>query len=911
MRRVRARFFRLAGLFRKQSHEREMAQELETHLQLHIDDNLRAGMSPAEARRHALIKLGGIEQVKEMYRDRQTLPLIENLIQDLRYGVRTLRKSPGFTAVAVLTLALGIGANTAIFSVVNTVLLRPLPYPEPGRIVQIMLTAPAWNPRGTANVVSPAEFTVLHEQTQNFQDITAYDLAAGAVNLTGGDHPEQLKALHVSANYFRLFGASIEAGRTFSADEDRPGGPRAVVLSDGLWRRRFGGDRSLVGTPVVLGNEPYVVVGVLGPSFPSDPPVEVFLPLQFDPYSTQKGHSLRAAARLKAGVTLEVAREQMKLASRQFRQKFPDPFGARGAGSHQGFTAEPLHDVVVGDVRPALLVLLGAVSCVLLIACANVANLLLVRATGRRREMAIRAAFGAGRRRIVSRLLTESLLLSLAGGVLGLGFGSAGVDALTAINTGHIPRIALAGSGILLDWRVLAFTMLVSVLTGVVFGLMPALTTSYIDVIAALNETSRRSSAGHRQNRARAMLVVTETALAFALLLGAALLTRTFVALRGVDPGFDAHNVLTMEMSLSGTRFKKTEVVAQLIREAQRRVESLPGVIAVAATYSLPLEARFGGPFVIDGRPNDEFVARDACFVSTRYFDVFRIRVLRGRTFTERDGSQSPPVVLVNQTIAQGGRAGVDVGPASLLWPNGDPVGNRIFFGRGAGPPFSDSPLQIIGIADDVKDSGLSRSVEPTLYLPIMQLSDATTELFDAGIPITWAIRTRTDPYSLSADIQRELRIASGLAVAHIRSMDEVSAQSTASTNFNLMLLGIFAGVAVVLAAIGIYGVMSYTVGQRAHEIGIRMALGANGDDVLSLVLQEGLRLALLGIVAGLAAAAWLTGAMKSLLFGVSPTDPLTFAVVSVLLLAVAIAATYIPARRATKVDPMVALRFE
>jgi predicted permease len=889
-----------------------MAQELEAHLQLHIDDNLRAGMSPAEARRHALIMLGGIEQVKEMYRDCQALPLIENLIQDLRYGVRTLRKSPGFTAVAVLTLALGIGANTAIFSVVNTVLLRPLPYPEPGRIVQIMLTAPAWNPRGTANVVSPAEFTVLHEQTQNFQDITAYDLAAGAVNLTGGDHPEQLKALHVSANYFRLFGASIEAGRTFSGDEDRPGGPRAVVLSDGLWRRRFGGDRSLVGTPIVLGNEPYVVIGVLGPGFPSDPPVEVWLPLQFDPYSTQGGHSLRAAARLKGGVTLEAAREQMKLASRQFRQKFPDPFGARGAGSHQGFTAEPLHDVVVGDVRPALLVLLGAVSCVLLIACANVANLLLVRAAGRRREMAIRAAFGAGRRRIVSRLLTESLLLSLAGGVLGLGFGSAGVDALTAINPGYIPRIALAGSGILPDWRVLAFTMLVSVLTGVVFGLMPALTTPYIDVSAALNETSRRSSAGHRQNRARAMLVVAETALAFALLLGAALLMRTFVALRGVDPGFDAHNVLTMEMSLSGTPFKKTDIVAQLIREAQRRVESLPGVIAVAATYSLPLEARFGGPFVIDGRPNNEFVARDACFVSTRYFDVFRIRVFRGRAFTERDGGQSPPVVLVNRTIAQGGRAGVGVGPASLLWPNGDPIGNRIFFGRGAaGPPFSDSPLQIIGIADDVNDSGLSRSVEPTLYLPITQLSDATTELFDAGIPITWAIRTRTDPYSLSADIQRELRIASGLPVAHIRSMDEVRTQSTASTNFTLMLLGIFAGVAVVLAAIGIYGVMSYTVGQRAHEIGIRMTLGASGDDVLCLVLHEGLRLALLGIVAGLVAAAWLTRAMKSLLFGVSPTDPLTFAVVGALLLAVAIAATYIAARRATKVDPMAAIRFE
>jgi len=607
------------------------------------------------------------------------------------------------------------------------------------------------------------------------------------------------------------------------------------------------------------------------------------------------------------GITLEMAKAQMRLAAQQYRRKFPAKQSPLAKGPQESFTAEPLRDAVVGDVRPALLVLLGAVSLVLLIACTNVANLLLARATGRRRELAIRAALGAGRRRIVSQLLTESVVLSFAGGTLGLGLGYAGVRALIAISPGDIPRIGAQGSAVALDWRVLALTLLVSLSTGVLAGIVPVLSASHADVSTALNESGMRSGTGRRQNKVRSILVVTEIAMALALLTGAALLIRTLRALRAVDPGFDAHNVLTMEMSLNGARFQKTAAVAQLIREAGRRVESLPGVVALAATYSLPLESWAGGPFVIEGRPDGNYGA-GACYVSPRYFEVFRIPLLRGRVFKNQDDGKAPEIVLINQTLAQGERGGIRWS-SSLLWPHGNPVGERIYFGKGLGPPFADFALQIIGIVGTVKDQALSENPQPTIYLPLAQLTDAATAFASS---ITWAIRTKADPYPLTADIQRELRIASGgLPVAHVRSMDEVVVQSTARNRFNMMLLSIFAGLAVLLAAIGIYGVMSYAVGQRVHEIGIRMALGARAGNVLSLVLRQGLGLALLGIALGLMGAVWLTGAMKSLLFGVSPNDPPTFAIVSALLLAVAALATYIPACRATKVDPIVALRYE
>jgi predicted permease len=820
-----------------------------------------------------------------------------------------LRKNPGFTIVAILTLALGIGANTAIFTVVNAVLLRPLPYPEPDRIVQFI-----WrNQQGDRIEGSSIPmFMAWREQTQVLKDFALSDLKGAmrgggteyffrgpGVNLTEGDRPERLTSIHVSANYFPLFGAPVEVGRTFTAQEDIPGGPRLAVISDGFWRRRFGADRSLVGRAILLGGEPHVVVGVLGPSFGTEPPADVWLPLQADLNSTDHNADWKAAARLKPGVTFEMAKAQTKLAAAQFRQKFPG-----GALSQASFDLEPLRDAVIGDVRLALLVLLGAVSFVLLIACANVANLLLARATGRRREMAIRAALGAGRRRMASQVLTESMLLSLVGGTLGLVVGYAGVRGLLAINPGNIPRIGAQGSAVPLDWRVLVFTLLAATFTGMLFGLLPALAASRDDFGAALKEGGGRSGRALGQSKVRSTLVVTEMALSLILLAGAALLIRTFIALRAVDPGFDAHNVLTIEMSLAEPRFRKTIAVAQLVRDAERRVESIPGAKALAITTSLPLEPDPSwDPVIVEGRPlsNDQYhgwaLVRG---VSARYFEVFRIPLRRGRMFIERDDGRAPGVVLINEAMAR------------EFWPNSDPVGERITRNKGRGAQYEEPPRQIIGVVADVRDSALGSNPEPIMYLPAAQLTDGTTAAIVGALPMIWAIRTNVEPYSLSAGIQRELRIASGgLPVTHIRSMEQVRVESVARTNFNMVLLSIFAGLAMLLATIGIYGVMSYAVGQRVHEIGVRMALGARAGNVLSLVLRQGLGLALVGIALGVMGGMWLTTAMKSLLFGVSPNDAPTFAIVGALLLAVAALATYIPAHRATKVDPIVALRYE
>jgi putative ABC transport system permease protein len=830
------------------------------------------------------------------------------LLQDLRYAFRVLRKNPGFAAVAVLTLALGIGANTAIFTVVNAVLLRPLPYPDPGRIVQLVFRNQGQMVEGT----SIPMFVAWREQAHVLEDFALYDLQgfmsggeteyflkAPGVNLTEGDRPERLAAIHVSADYFRLFGASVEIGRTFTAREDIPGGPRLVVISDGFWRRRFGADRNLLGKGILLGGEPHVVIGVVSPSFCTDQHPDVWLPLRADPNSTDQEAGYRAAARLKPGVMLDKAKAQTKLAEAQFRHKFPS-----GALSDMGLDIEPLSDAVIGAVRRPLLVLLGAVSFVLLIACANVANLLLARATGRRREMAIRAALGAGRRRIVSQLLSENGLLFFFGGGLGLVLGYVGVQMLLAINPGNIPRIGERGSAITLDWHILVFTLLVTTSTGILFGLLPALTASRDDFGAALKESGARSGSGAGQSKARSILVVTEMALSLVLLAGAALLIRTFMALRAVDPGFDGHNVLTLEMSLAEPRLEKTTAVAQLVRDAERRVESVAGVDALAITDSLPLEPNpWWSPIIIEGRPltNSRYHGwADVRVVSARYFEVFRTPLRRGRMFSEQDDGRAPGIALINEVMAK------------QLWPNSDPVGERITVNKGRGPQYEEPPRQIIGVVADVRDSALGSNPEPMLYLPAAQLTEgATADIFEGG-PMIWAVRTKPDPYSLRADIQRELRIASGgLPVAYIRSMDQVRVESTVRNRFNMVLLSIFAGLAMLLAAIGIYGVMSYAVGQRVHEIGIRMALGARTGNVLSLVLRQGLRLALVGIAIGVLGGVWLTAAMKSLLFGVSPNDPPTFVLVSALLLAVAAAATYIPARRAAKVDPIVALRYE
>jgi len=821
---------------------------------------------------------------------------MQTLLQNLRYAVRTLRNSPGFAAVAILTLALGIGANTAIFSVVNAVLLQPLSYPNPDRLVELELSSP----QGNGNVTSVPKFNVWREQTDVFDSVAAYDFSGPGINLTGGDRPELIKGIHVSADYFRVFGAPVALGRTFTPEEDRPGGPAVVVISNGLWRNRFGGDPGILNRTIDLGQEPYTIIGVIGPTYSGDPQSDIWLPLKPDPNSVDQGHYLRATARLKPGVTLVQAQAAMKHAADQFNRKFPNS-PVMGPGT--SFTAIPLRDSVIGDVRFGLLLLFGAVGFVLLIACANVANLLVARATIRRREIAIRSALGAGRSRLMWQLLTESLLLSLAGGVLGLGLGYVGVRALLAINPSDIPRIGEQGAAVALDWRVLVFTLVAAILTGILFGLVPALSTSRSDISNTLRESGARSGTGLRHNKARAVLVITEMALALVLLVGAALLIRTFGALRGVNPGFDARNVLIMEMSLHGGRFEKAAGVDQLEREGRRRIESLPGVTAVAMTCCVPLEGGFGLPFIIEGRPltNGPYHGGATWLtISPHYFDVFRIPLISGRVFTDQDNGAADRVVVINQALAK------------EYWPKGDALGARISIGKGVGPEFDEPPRQIIGIVADVREGALSRPPDQIMYVPFAQVNDGIIALNNRIVPVTWVVRTKLQPFSVSADVQRELREASGgLPVAHIRSMQQVVGESTARNDFYMTLLTIFAGVALLLAAIGVYGLMAYSVQQRTQEIGVRMALGASPQQVRRMVVIQGMQLALVGVVIGVASALGLTRLMSSLLYGVKPWDPITIALVAVLLSCVTLLATYLPARRASRVDPMVALRYE
>lgn len=810
---------------------------------------------------------------------------------DLRYAFRMLIANPAFTITAIAALALGIGANTAIFTVVNTVLLKPLSYPEPDRIVQLMNKVPDGEFAGA----SPTKFNNWRAQTNVLQDVSAYDFGGPGFNLTGAV-PEQVHGIHVSEPYFRLFGAPVMLGRTFTPQEDSPNGGHVVVLSYGLWQRKFGGNRNIVGSSISLSNEPYTVVGVLGRDFHTDPVADLWVPFQIDPNSTNQGHYFIAAARLRPGVTLAQANAQMKLAYQQFRRRWPL------ANPKASFFVQPLRDSIVAGARSSLLILLGAVSFVLLIACANVANLLLARATGRKREFAIRAAMGARPIRIMRQLLTESILLGLTGGILGSILGYAGVRALLAVSPADLPRVGENGAGVGVDWRVLAFTLGVSLLTGILFGVFPAIGASRPDLNSTLKESSNRSGTGFRQGKARALLVISEVSLAVVLLIGAALLIRTFIALRHVNPGFDAHNVLTMEMSLTSDRYQKTAGVAQLSLEARERVAAIPGIDAVTSTCCLPLEGGFGLPFDIVGRPhaNDPSTG-GAGWMNTApgYFSVFHIP-LRGRDFTDRDTAGAPGVVIINETLAK------------KYWPKQDPIGQQIIIGRNVGPQFEEGPRQIIGVAGDIRDGGLNRDPRPLMIVPEAQVTDGMTAL-NAGIgPIVWLARTHGDPHQYIAPVSEQLRQASGgFPVARVRPMTEVVVQSTAREDFNMLLLSIFGGAALILAAIGIYGLMAYSVQQRTQEMGIRMALGADRSRIRNLVVRHGMTLALIGVVIGLGAAFGLTRFLASFLFGVKTWDPTAFVITPVLLSLVALLAVWMPAARASRLDPQRALRVE
>jgi predicted permease len=818
---------------------------------------------------------------------------METLWMDLKHAFHMLRQSPGFTATAITALALGIGANTAIFSVVNTVLLKPLAFPEPDRIVTLLTTTP----QGSFPGASVPKYNTWRRQTQVLEDVSAYDTGGPGLNLGGGDHPEQLKGIHVSYEFFHLFGARAAIGRTFTAAEDRPRGGNVIVLSDGLWQRRFGSDPGTVGKSLTLGGEAYTVIGVLASGFTFDPSPDVYLPFQADPDSTNQGHYFQAAARLKPGVSLSSAKAALHLAGEEFKRRYPG-----GMDPKMSFSAEPMQQLLVQNVRTALFVLLGAVGCVLLIACANVASLLLARATGRAREIAIRSAIGAGRGRIVRQLLTESVLLSVIGGVLGLVIGAVGVRALLAVNPGNIPRIGPAGSAVAVDWTVMSFTMLLALVTGILFGLVPAMQASRADLNITLKETGARGGSGMRQNKARGLLVMVEMALAIVLLVGAGLLIRTFSALHSVAPGFDPHNVLTMDTALTGSRFDHTAAIDLMTRQALDRIHAIPGVEAAAATSYLPLEGGLGLGFIIEGRPltdGPEHGGAGWNYVTARFFDVFKIPIVRGRGFTERDDAAAPPVVVINQSLAR------------RYWKNGDPIGHRLIIGSGMGPGFAQPPREIIGIAADSRDGGLNSDPQAETFVPLAQVGDAYMALNNRFMPLDWVVRTKVAPFSVSAPIQRAFQDAADLPAAHIRTMDQIVMGSTARDQFNTWVLGIFAAVAILLASIGLYGLMAYAVEQRTLEFGIRLALGADFPALRNMIVRQAMMLAGAGIVVGLAAAYGLTRLMASLLYSVKPTDPMVFGTVTVVFTAVAFLASYLPARRALRVDPVVALRYQ
>jgi predicted permease len=884
-------------LLKREEMERHLDAELRFHFDGLVADNLRAGMSEPEARRSARLEFGGVEQVKEECRDARGTRWIEDLWQDLHFALRTLRKTPGFALAVIGTLALGIGMNTAIFSVVNTVLLKPVHAPEPDRVVTFIAT----NRRGsTSSLASDIKFNLWREQANVFEEVSGYFLSP--MDLTGIDQPKRAVAIYVTKDYFRLFGLPIAHGRGFTDEEVRPAGTKlfekghTVVLSDAFWKRAFGGDPKMVGKVISLGGDPYQVVGIMAAGVQTETAEspDVWVPLLIHPNSVRQVHYFQALGRLKPGVTFDQANAQLRLTTQEFWRKYPNSLSTSRGDT---FSVQPMQDVLVGDVRASLLILACAVGVVLLIACANVANLLLVKAAGRRREIAMRVAMGAARGRIIRQLLTESILLAMGGTALGLALGVAGISALLALNPVDLPRIGTNGSNLILDWRVFVFTILAGLTTGLVFGLIPALQASRTDLNSNLKESSGRTGSGFHQNRTRSLLVIGEMSMALVLLIGAALLIRTLIALRSVDPGFEGHNVVTTRTTLD-PRFTRAAGVNQLVQNALGRLNALPGVESAGLTGLLPLSGPFSSlPVIVIGRPLDGPSHGNSSYgqVSVGYFNTLKIPLLRGRSFTDADRLESPQVAIINQAMAR------------QFWPDGDPLNSQIQIARGLGPGLEESVRQVVGIVGDVHDDALNRNTLPAVFVSVAQRPDART----VGSSVAWVIRVRAGSPSLNSAIQNELREATGLPVPPLRSMEEIVAKSTARQNLNMLLMNIFGGSALLLAAIGIYGLIAYSVQQRTQEIGIRMALGAQPGALRNMVLRQGMRLALIGVAIGIGAALGLSRLLASLLFGVQPRDPLVFIAVPILLTAVALVACYLPARRATRINPLEALRWE
>jgi len=882
MKRAHQFLTRLANLVAGHHQEDRLRAEIEEHIALQTEENIRAGMSPTDARRRAKLKFGAIAPIKEAYRDQESIPFVENLFLDLKYGLRMLRKAPGFTAVAVITLVLGIGATTAVFSIVYGVVFRPLPYPQPQRIVELTETS---HRVSDEKDVTYDQLEFLKENGSPFQFLAGYTVQG--YNLGVGTSTERVKGQPVSTDYFHVLGIKPVLGRTFLAEDNLGNGAHVAVVSYRTWQRQLGGDRAIIGRTITLDGEPFTVIGIVPPGLEAsvDPilpgDTDVWTPLALVRQTAGSGENIEVLGRLGPGLSLAQAQSRMRSITTEFRKAFPrelDPTTTLSVQSYQ--------TMLSSDVRPILLVLFGAVGFVLLIACANVANLLLGRATTRSREFAVRAALGASRKRLVRQVLTESVLLSVIAAGVALLLARIVMRPLVALSPSDLPRT----NEIHLDPWAFAFTLAVAVTTGILFGLVPAFRASSRRNYEKLTEATARISSGRNHGRFRATLVVSEMALCLVLLTGAALLIKTFWRVLDTDPGFNPSHVLSAEVYLSGSRYNSTGAISRYYDQAVQRIGSLPGVqsaSAVAAGLPLRRGANFG--LSVAGKPVPHtFEIR---MVMTDYFRTMGIPLVLGRALITADDEKSAPVAVISQEAAR------------LLFPGQNAVGQRI--------QFAQLDWQVVGVAGDVK-SYLDKPAEAGVYIPLAQTPYSVLKIISVWFPEYIVVRTSSDPVGLSHTIEQQLQATDpSIGIGQIRSMEQVRSAGVAMRRFNMTLLSTFAALAVLLSAIGIYGVVAYSLTQRTHEIGIRIALGADRADVMRLLLSQGMVLSGLGVGFGIAGSLGLTRLLESYLYRVQPTDPIALSLAALLLGAVAMLASYIPARRATNVDPLIALRHE
>jgi putative ABC transport system permease protein len=879
---LRAWGLRLSGMFDRERRDQEIAEELQSHLALHIEDNLQAGMTPEEARRDALIRLGGVESIKEQVRDRRGIPLLEHLVKDLRFGARMLRKDPSFTAIAVLTLALGIGANTAIFSVVNAVLLRPLPFPQAERLVFIWATD-AESGR-TEDVATYPDFEDWKASSRSFEGMAAF--TTRGMTLTGGDQAESVEAVQATPGLFETLRVRPALGRTFRPEESEAGASQVAILSNNSWRQRFAGRADILGQTIRVNETTYTIIGIMPPDFKFSPwePEQLYVPLVRDP---SRSHGfLRVVGRLRPDVSIPAAQAEMDILSRGLEKQYPK------TNAGVGVNIVPLVTAMVGNVRKVLLIFLGVVAVVLMIACINVASLMSARSAARQRELTVRAALGAGRRRLAQQLLTESTLLTLAGGAFGLLLASWGTRLLVALLTKSFPIPRIENTHI--DGWVLGFTLLLSLATGFLFGSVLAVPAASPDLNEVLRESSRTATGGVGGRRARGILVIAEVSLALVLLAGAGLLVKSLLVMRSTAPGFKTENLLTVDFRLPKNKFSNPTERLTFFEHLLAAVESLPGARSAALVADLPMG---GGSdslgFHIAGRPDPapgDTYSANFNIVSAGYFRTMAIPVRAGREFSQQDSAGAAGAIVINETAAR------------TFWPDGSPIGKQIVMPVGNDKSVT---LSVVGVTGDVRQTGLGSAPQPEIFLSYAQ----------PGLDWPWlvlVVRTGRDPVTLANAIRKTAQsIDRDVPIDRVRTMDDVLSGTLAQPRVYTLLLGFFAALALALAAVGLYGVVSYTVTQRTHEMGIRMALGAERGDVVRLVLRQGLSLTLTGTAIGLAGALALTRLLTKTIPGLQPGEPITLSAVSALLIGVALVASYLPARRGSRVDPIVTLRYE